>query len=46
MGINIPLDNVYKIIDTFIATKNPSEERHLRRIAKIEQIENGEYNGL
>lgn len=46
MGINIPLDHVYKIIDTFIATKNPSEERHLRRIAKVEQIENGEYNGL
>ena len=39
-------DEVYKIIDTFIATKNPSEDRHLRRITKVEQIENGEYHGL
>ena len=45
-GINLSLEEVYKIIDTFIATKNPSEDRHLRRITKVEQIENGEYHGL
>ena len=45
-GINLSLEEVYKIIDTFIATKNPSEDRHLRRITKVEQIENGEYHGV
>ena len=42
-GINLSLDTIYKIIDTFIATKSPSEERHLRRIAKIDKIESGNY---
>ena len=38
-GINLNLDTIYKIIDTFIATKSPCEERHLRRIEKINKIE-------
>ena len=42
-GINLSLDTIYKIIDTFIATKNPCEERHLRRIEKINKIEAGNY---
>lgn len=45
-GINLSLDTIYKIIDTFIATKNPCEERHLRRINKVEEIEAGTYHGL
>ena len=42
-GINLSLEEIYKIIDTFIATKSPCEERHLRRIEKINQIEAGNY---
>lgn len=45
-GTNLSLEEIYKIIDTFIATKNPSEDRHLRRITKVEEIESGEYHGL
>ena len=45
-GTNLSLDTIYKIIDTFIATKSPCEERHLRRIEKVMKIENGDYNGL
>lgn len=44
IGINLSLDEIYKIIDTFIATKAPNEERHLRRIAKINAIEEGTYH--
>ena len=43
-GINLSLEEVYKIIDTFIATKSPCEERHLRRIEKIKEIEEGTYH--
>ena len=42
-GVNIDLDTIYKIIDTFIATKSPCEERHLRRIDKVKKIEDGTY---
>ncbi len=45
-GINLDLGEIYKIIDTFIVTKTPSEERHLRRINKILAIEEGTYHGL
>ena len=43
IGINLNIEEVYKIIDTFIATKAPNEERHLRRIEKIKEIEEGTY---
>lgn len=43
-GVNLDIDEIYKIIDTFIATKNPCEERHLRRIEKINAIEEGKYD--
>ena len=36
----------FVVIDTFIATKSPSEERHLRRIEKIDKIEQGLYDEL
>lgn len=45
-GININLKTVCKIIDTFIATKSPCEERHIRRIKKIDDIEAGVYHAL
>lgn len=40
---NLELNEVYNIIDNFIATKDASEERHLRRINKISQIESDTY---
>ena len=36
---NIPTEEIHNIIDNFIMTKEPSEERHLRRIEKINKIE-------
>lgn len=42
-SINLDKDEIFKIIDTFLATKEPTEERHLRRIEKVRQIENGTY---
>ncbi len=38
---SIELEKQIDIIDTFIVTKNPTEERHLRRINKIKEYENG-----
>ena len=43
-GINLEFGEMTKIIDTFIATKAPCEERHLRRIEKIKEIEEGTYH--
>lgn len=43
---NNDIKQIYEIVDTFINTKSPDEERHLKRIAKIIKYENGEYNGL
>ncbi len=40
---NLKLSEIYNIIDNFIATKDPSEERHLRRIDKINKIESEMY---
>ena len=37
-------EKVIEIIDTFIETEVAREERHLRRIEKINKIENGSYN--
>lgn len=45
-GTNLNLNTIFKIIDTFIATKSPCEERHLRRIEKVKDIENGDYHEL
>ena len=44
IGTSVGLDNIYKIVDAFIATKGPSEERHLRRLTKIDAIEAGTYH--
>ena len=35
-----------KIVDAFINTSYPTEERRIRRVAKIIEIQNGTYNGL
>lgn len=39
---SIDTDEIHKIIDNFIMTKEPSEDRHLRRIAKIKEMENND----
>lgn len=39
---NTPTDIVKGIVDAFITTKTPEEERHLRRIQLIRDIENNE----
>ena len=35
-----------EMVNVFIVTKYPTEERHLKRIEKIIKYENGEYNEL
>lgn len=40
---NIPTEEIHKIIDNFIMTKEPSEARHLRRIEKIKEMEENNY---
>ena len=40
---NIPSSEIHNIIDNFIMTKEPNEERHLRRIEKITEMENENY---
>ena len=34
-GCNIDFEEIKKIVDAFIATKSPTNERHLRRIDKV-----------
>ena len=46
LGMELSLQKMTEIIDTFIHTKNPNEEKHLKRIDKIINYENGEYNEL
>ena len=43
-GIN--KEEALNIIKTFLNTKPATEERHIRRINKIIDYENGAYNGL
>ena len=35
-----------KIVDAFINTSYPTEERRIRRVSKMIEIQNGTYNGL
>lgn len=42
----LSLEENYKIVDAFIKTEYPTEERRIRRRDKIIQIENGTYNEL
>ena len=41
---NIPFNEIEKLIDAFLLTKYPNEERHLRRIDKVNKIEEGTFN--
>ena len=45
-GANNSIEDAMEMVNVFVATKFPSEERHLKRIEKIIKYENGEYNGL
>lgn len=45
-GANNYYDDVMEMVNVFIATKYPNEERHLKRVEKIIKYENGEYNEL
>lgn len=42
IGADLTLEKAMEIINVFISTKPASEERHLKRIAKIIKYENGE----
>ncbi len=42
----ISKEDALNIIKTFLNTKNANEERHIRRIKKIIDYENGAYNEL
>lgn len=43
-SVNLDTEKIHNIIDNFIMTKEPSEERHLRRIEKINKIESENYD--
>ena len=45
-GANNSIEDAMEMVNVFVATKFPSEERHLKKIEKIIKYENGEYNGL
>ena len=45
IGENMNLDDAIKIVDTFINTKFSNLDRYKKRIDKVKQIENEEYNG-
>jgi ribose 5-phosphate isomerase B len=44
-GENMEFNMAIQIINTFIQTEFSNLEKHIRRINKVKQIENGEYYG-
>lgn len=46
IGANLDINIIKEIVDTFISTKPATIERYLKRINKIINYENGEYNEL
>lgn len=46
LGADLDDELIYNIVDMFITTKTPSEEKHIKRINKIINFENGAYNEL
>lgn len=46
IGANLDLELSKEIIDSFLVTKDPNEERHLRRVNEIITYENGDINEL
>ena len=45
-GATHSIEEAMEMVNVFVATKYPSEERHLKRVEKIIKYENGEYNEL
>ena len=43
LSYKLSFEEIVPIVDIFIVTKPASEERHLRRIEKITEIENGTF---
>lgn len=43
LGSNLQLEEIEGIIDNFLMTKEVSEDRHLRRISKINDLERKSY---
>lgn len=43
MAIGENIENVFSVVDTFINTKESKEERHIRRVNKIMDIERMQY---
>lgn len=46
INADMPIDEIYNLIDTFVKTDPTREERHQRRINKIISYEEGTYNEL
>ena len=46
LSSQIEINYLFEIIDTFINTKPAEEEKHIRRVEKIINFENGAYNEL
>ncbi len=46
IGADLSNDLILSIIDKFITSPNPTEEKHLNRINKIINYEDGEYNEI
>ncbi len=46
IGANLGIDLAKEIVDTFISTKMADTERYVKRVNKIINYENGEYNEL
>ena len=45
-GATHSIEEAMEMVNVFVETKYPSEERHLKRVEKIIKYENGEYNEL
>jgi len=44
LGINdVPVENLFVIVDEFLNNPSPSEERHQKRVNKISRYETGNY---
>ncbi len=39
-GVKHDIESIKEMIDTFLVTKGPNEEKYLRRIEKVKQLEN------
>jgi ribose 5-phosphate isomerase B len=44
-GRHVEVEEAKKIVDTWLETEFSGEDRHVRRLKKVEQIENDEFGG-